>query len=132
MNQIPSNLEIDIYKYLNPNDLWDINQDARKIANEKIDIQNKKLKQSALIINRYVNKYYKEYVELQNTELYDINHYVYKKFYPMIYRNSFIKTVFDKKIINEENEDLKGLTIVDKFNKVIEQLSIPDLHNLGW
>ena len=132
MNQIPSNLEIDIYKYLNPNDLWDINQDARKIANEKIDIQNKKLKQSALIINRYVNKYYKEYVELQNTELYDINHYVYKKFYHMIYRNSFIKTVFDKKIINEENEDLKGLTIVDKFNKVIEQLSIPDLHNLGW
>lgn len=128
MSSIPITCVDNIISFLRPTEKMNINSKYRKsvIANSK------------KIIKRNVIKWCEEYNERMNESMYFIPKKVYKKFYPLKFRISFMEEVFDLLV-----EDCKRYNIVsnlmtinnnlvDNFNSVIDILTEEELFILGW
>ena len=134
MNNIPEDiLTIILHNYLYIHDTKYIN----KSFYNKYTMEQEKAKK---IIYKYVYKYMKEYENSQNIDFFRIPKHVYKKYYPMCYRQTFIISAFNHIYsINdiERSQQLHDLmtsnnSIIFRFNKCIDLLNGEELYIIGW
>ncbi len=132
MMQIPNVIEDMIFKdYLTINDIKFINKYTHNI------FQIKKNK-AQHIIYKYVFKYIKGYQHVQNIDYYHIPKYIYKKYYPLKYKQEFIHKASIQPSLTYQNKLLidelinSNISIVSRFNTCIDILSESQLYNIGW
>ena len=118
-----------IISYLKPVEKKDISKKYRKEV----------IYQSKEKIANCVCKWLDSYKNYMDFNYYNIPRIVYKKHYPMIYRNAFIESALDETTDTEKYEQIMNIINSDnissksiKFNKIIDILSDEDLFSIGW
>ncbi len=98
---------------------------------------------SKFIISKYVYRYLKEYEYFQNQEYFLIPKSIWKKFYPMCYRQKHMNLSYMRLLkwyhYNDRSKKNQFKYIInlnnslnDKFSKYIDLLSIEELNSIGW
>lgn len=116
-----------IISYLKPRDKLLINSKYRKEA----------ITQSKEKIRKIITKWLLSYSEEMDNNYYNVPKIVYKKYYPLKYREAFIEKVLDITAGNMKYNIVCDIlneytSLVDKFNHIIDILSEDEMFSIGW
>ena len=130
MSDLPITSVDNIVSYLKPTEQMKISDKYKFIA-----IMKSKEK-----IKRVIKKWAIGYSIYMDNDYYEIPKIIYKKYYPIKYRQSFIETALDLLISQDNNRYMliseymldTNLSLVESFNKSIDLLSERELFFIGW
>jgi len=130
MSDLPITSVDNIVSYLKPTEQMKISDKYKFIA-----IMKSKEK-----IKRVIKKWAIGYSIYMDNDYYEIPKIIYKKYYPIKYRQSFIETALDLLIFQDNNRYMliseymldTNLSLVESFNKSIDLLSERELFFIGW
>jgi hypothetical protein len=115
--------------------------DNKNINKHIESIRQKKIKSSIYKINKLLYKYIINQRHDMDIEEYYIPKLLYKKYYPLSLRKSFILLVIKKNNLIRYNEIINVFNIYNNnpknklvitFNKIIDLLSNNELFDIGW
>ena len=130
MTSLPITSIDNIVSYLKPKEQMIISDKYKFIA-----IMKSKEK-----IRKVFKKWATGYSISMNIDYYEIPKIIYKKYYPMKYRQSFVETALDLLVSNDKHRynliasymSDKNLSQVESFNKSVDLLSESELFHIGW
>ncbi len=127
MSSLPITAVDDIVSYLLPSEKMKI---SKKYETEVINLSKEK-------IRKCVSAWALKYKQNMDNNYYHIPKLDYKMFYPLKYRQSFIETVLDLLVEDEERYEqvcqyFVSESLVTAFNKSIDLLSADELFTIGW
>lgn len=108
------------------------------ITREIEEYRNKKINSSRFIINKFIYEYVASYNHCINTYYGRTPKYIYKRYYPLIFRKLHIETYLYRHNEDDTSEIIKlyrninKIGIVKTFNKYIDMISEDDLYFIGW
>lgn len=127
MTTISIDIVDNVFSYLKPKDKLLINSKYREQA----------INQSKEKIRKITTKWLLSYSEEMDNNYYHVPKIVYKKYYPLRYRQSFIEKVLDMTACNIKYGIVCDIieeydSLVDQFNNIIDILSDDEMFCIGW